>query len=284
MNPIAFLGTGMIGSGLVEAAIGRGAAVTVWNRTPEKTRKLVSLGARAADGAGAAVKGATRVHLALSDDTAVDAVLEECMSALDAGVVVVDHTTTSPAGTVARAAHLEARSIAFVHAPVFMSPLMCREAKGVMLAAAPKQVFERVKGELEKMTGALHYLGERRDLAAANKLFGNAMIFAITAGLADVYAMAAALDIPATDAHALFSIFNPTGVIAHRGAAMARGSYEPSFELSMARKDARLMLEAAGNRALTVLPSVAQRMDALIGAGHANDDLGVLSIDAVPKS
>lgn len=51
----------------------------------------------------------------------------------------------------------------------------------------------------------------------------------------------------------------------------------------MARKDLRLMLETVGERATVVLPAVARRMDALIDGGHAGDDLGVLSVDAVPK-
>ena len=42
------------------------------------------------------------------------------------------------------------------------------------------------------MTGEVWYLGERPDLAAAYKLFGNCMLFAISGGLADVIAMARA--------------------------------------------------------------------------------------------
>jgi 3-hydroxyisobutyrate dehydrogenase-like beta-hydroxyacid dehydrogenase len=134
------------------------------------------------------------------------------------------------------------------------------------------------------MTGRVEYLGERRDLAAATKLFGNAMIIAVCGGLADVYAMAASLGIKATDAHGLFSMFNPTGVLAYRGAAMAKGDYTPTFELTMARKDARLMIEAAEGRALAVVPAIAQRMDALIARGFGSDDLGVLAVDAVAKT
>ena len=92
------------------------------------------------------------------------------------------------------------------------------------------------------MTGRVDYLGERPDLAAAHKLFGNAMIIALCGGLADVYAMAASLGIDAADAHALFGKFNPAGVLTYRGAAMAKGDYTPTFELTMARKDAGLMI------------------------------------------
>jgi 3-hydroxyisobutyrate dehydrogenase-like beta-hydroxyacid dehydrogenase len=61
---------------------------------------------------------------------------------------------------------------------------------------------------------------------------------------------------------------------------MAARSFTPSFELDMARKDVRLMLETAASP-LGVLPGLAARMDALIAAGHGAEDMAVLGIDAV---
>src|SRR4051794_26552062 len=107
MAKIAHLGTGLIGSGMVETALRRGDAVTVWNRTLAKARALEGRGARVAQTAAEAVEGAERVHLSLSDDAAVDAVLASIVPALGAArTPVIDHTTTSPAGTAARAERL----------------------------------------------------------------------------------------------------------------------------------------------------------------------------------
>jgi 3-hydroxyisobutyrate dehydrogenase-like beta-hydroxyacid dehydrogenase len=282
MANVAFLGTGLMGAALAEAAAKRGDRVSAWNRSAAKARALEAFGVRFAPTVPDAVSGVEHVHVMLSDDAAVDAVLAAAGDALR-GALVVDHSTTSPAGTLERARRLEARGIAFLHAPVFMTPKACREAGGLMLAAGPKAVFDRAQAALAAMTGRLEYLGERRDLAAANKLFGNAMILAICAGLADVLAMATSLGVDAGDALALFARFNPAGVLGYRGAAMARGDYTPTFELTMARKDARLMIEAAPERELAVLPALVRRMDALIERGFGADDLGVLAIDAVPR-
>jgi 3-hydroxyisobutyrate dehydrogenase len=283
MANITFLGAGLMGAALAEAAVKRGDHVVAWNRTETRAKALEPFGVRAASTVAEAVTGADRVHVIVADDAAVDSVLEAAGDAL-AGALVVDHSTTSPAGTVARAKRLEGRGVSFLHAPVFMTPKMCREAGGMMFVAGAAGTFARAEGALRAMTGRLEYLGERRDLAAANKLFGNAMILTICAGLSDVFAMAATLGIDASDAHALFAKFNPTGVITYRGASMAKGDYTPTFELTMARKDARLMIEAAGLRDLAVLPAIATRMDDLIERGFGADDLGVLSVDAVPKS
>ena len=271
-----------MGAALAEAAAKRGDRVSAWNRTASKATALEAFGVRAAATVPAAVEGAERVHIMLADDAAVDSVLDAAGATLGSALIV-DHSTTSPSGASERARRLEARGIAFLHAPVFMTPKMCREAAGMMLAAGPQATFTRAEPALRAMTGRLEYLGERRDLAAANKLFGNAMIIALCGGLADVYTMAASMGIDARDAHALFGKFNPTGVLTYRGAAMASGDYTPTFELTMARKDARLMIESAHGKELAVLPAIARRMDELIARGFGADDMGVLSVDAVPK-
>ncbi len=281
MSHVAFLGTGLIGSAMVEAALDRKEAVRVWNRTKEKTAPLAKLGAEVAADPAEAVRGAGLVHLVLTDDAAVDAVLEALLVGLDAGTVVVDHTTASPAGTARRASWCQERGIELLHAPVFMAPQHCREAKGLMLCAGPKARYERVAADLAKMTGEVWFVGERPDLAAAYKLFGNAMILTIVAGLADVFVMADSLGIGAKDAHALFSKFNPAGTIGYRGSKMAEGDFAAAFALTMARKDVRLMLEASEGRKLALLPALAKRMDAFIAAGRGEEDVGVLAAPAV---
>ncbi|HSN99132.1 MAG TPA: NAD(P)-binding domain-containing protein [Candidatus Nanopelagicales bacterium] len=281
---IAFLGAGMMGAGMVEAALARGEQVTVWNRTLEKARPLTEKGARLATTPAEAAAGAERVHIMLSDDGVVDGALEPAAPGIGREALVIDHTTTSPAGTAARAAACEARGVGFLHAPVFMSPAMCRDAKGLMLCAGPKARFDRAEPALAKMTGQVWWVGERSDLAASYKLFGNAMLITICGGLADVFSMAAHLGIPPADALGLFAKFNPAGVIQARGSWMAKGQFSPaSFELSMARKDVRLMLESAGDLPLSALPGIAARMDALLAEGRGAEDLAVLAADAIGK-
>ena len=279
MAEVAFLGTGLMGSGMIEALRRRGESVRAWNRTPERARPLEKLGARLARTPAEAVAGAERVHLLVSDDAAVDAVLAQARPGLSPGALVVDHSTVSPAGTVERFRACDRDGIAFLHAPVFMGPQQCRDAAGLMLCAGPSDRFARARPALATMTGELWHVGERTDLAAAYKLFGNALLLLIVGGLADVYALAASLGIRATEAHDLFARFKPTGAIDYRGRKMAEGDYRPMFELVMARKDVRLMIEAAGSTPLALLPALAARMDELLARGHGAEDVGVLAAD-----
>jgi 3-hydroxyisobutyrate dehydrogenase-like beta-hydroxyacid dehydrogenase len=282
MAHIAFLGTGLNGGGMAAAALARGEQVTVWNRSLDKARALEASGARVAATPAEAVAGAARVHLVLSDDAVVDAVLEQAAPRIAPDTLVIDHSTTSPALTAKRAEACDRRGIAFLHAPVFMSPAMCREAKGIILCSGPRARFERAEPALARMTGLVWWLGERPDLAAVYKLLGNAMIVTVTGGLADVFAMAAAQGVRPEDAQALFAKFNPGSTVEIRGARMARGEFSPaSFALTMARKDVRLMLEAAGDQPLAVLPGIAARMDQVIAKGHGDEDLAALAAEAI---
>jgi len=281
MATVGFLGTGLLGSGMVERMLRRGDAVTVWNRTASKARALEPLGAKVAATPGDAVAGADHVHITLPDDAVVDEILEKVRPQLRRDAVVIDHSTTSPAGTKKRVPRLNGAGIKFVHAPVFMSPQMARDGVGFVLVSGPRAVYDEVRVELEKMTGEVWYIGEEPDRAAAYKIFGNSMLFVIAAGVTDVFAMAKGLGIPPADALAVFSKFQPGGVIKARGEKMARGDFSATFELTMARKDMRLMLEAAGAQPTVVLQSIAKRMDDAIAKGHGQDDLGAIAAEVV---
>lgn len=283
MSKIAFLGTGLLGGAFAEAAAKRGDTVTAWNRSPDKVHALEQFGVIAAASPAEAVRSALRVHIVLKDDDVVEEVLIAARAGLSPDAIIIDHTTTLPTRTAARAERLNAEGVKYLHCPVFMGPPAARNAQGTMMAAGPKVLFESVKADLAKMTGRLEYMGERADLAAVNKLFGNAMIIGVAAVMADVFTMAQASNVSAEDAIRLFGFIDLNAIVAGRGMNMAKGNFTPSFELAMARKDVRLMLETTGDRPMAALPSVAARMDQLIAAGHGAEDCSVLGIDAVQR-
>jgi 3-hydroxyisobutyrate dehydrogenase len=279
---IAFLGMGLLGSNFVKALRKRGESVRVWNRSPAKAKALEAVGASAFADAADAVQGASRVHIVVSDDSAVDAVLESARAGLSENVVIVDHTTTSPNGTLERAQRWQERGIAFQHAPVFMGPQNALESTGVMLLSGERARYEALEPALSQMTGKLLYLGEEPDRAAKFKLLGNSFLMFLTAGFADFFALAKSMGIPSQDAATLFQSFNPGLTLTGRLERIMRGNFQdPSWELSMARKDARLMIEAADQAGtpLAVLPMIAQLMDSFIARGHQHDDWTVIAKD-----
>ena len=262
---------------MVRRFLAKGSAVTVWNRTESKARALEAAGATIAATPQDAAAGSERVHIVLPDDAIVDGVLDQIVPALARDTIVIDHSTTLPEATTRRAERMRDQGVRFLHAPVFMSPQMAEDGVGLMLVSGPEAEYSAVRSVLDAMTGEVWYFGERPDLAAAYKLFGNCMLFAISGGLADVIAMARANAIDPIEALSVFSKFQVGNVINNRGPRMARGEVTPAhFAVEMARKDVRLMMEAAKDRPLVALPCIAKRMDAVIKAGRGDHDLAAL--------
>ena len=192
MATIAFLGTGLLGSAFAEAAARRGDTVTAWNRSPEKAQALAPFGVKAAATPADAVRGAERIHLILKDDAVVEEVIASARAGLSADAVLIDHSTTLPQLTMERAKRLQAEGVRYLHCPVFMGPSAARNAQGSMLVSGSEAIFDSVKAELAQMTGRLEYMGERPDLAALDKLFGNAMFIGLWAVMADILSLAKA--------------------------------------------------------------------------------------------
>lgn len=284
MRMITILGTGLLGSGFARALRKQGADLRVWNRSPGKALALAPIGATPLADAAQAVRGAERTHIVVSDDAAVDAVLDAAAPGFASGALVLDHSTTSTAGACERTARWRERGVIYQHVPVFMGPQNAADSTGVMLISGDRDVVARVSPLLAPLTGKLVDLGPRVDAAAAYKLLGNLFLLALTAGFADVLALAQAMNISPAEVASLFDHFNPGAAVPARFKRILEADFDhPSWELSMARKDARLMqAEAnAAGVALSMLPAFAALMDRAIAQGHGRADWTVVAKDFV---
>ena len=268
---IAFFGAGLMGTGFVRRALANGWQVNVWNRSPAKAQALAALGATPCADPAAALQGAERIHLSLADDASVDGVLEPQAGAIGERCWIVDHTTTAVRPTAERAGRWAARGRVYVHAPVFMAPSHCAEGTGLMLVSGPRAQHDALLPVLQQMTGKVHYVGEAPERAAAFKLFGNLTLLGLLGVLGDVNRLAHSVGIGTAEAFALFEQFNPGQTLPARAARISAGGFDkPSFEIAMARKDVRLMIEEAqrGGVDLFVMPAVAAMFDAAIARGE----------------
>lgn len=277
---ITFIGTGLLGANFTRALLLRGEKVNVWNRSAEKAKALEEYGAMAFKKVEDAVRGSMRIHITLSDDASVDGVLAAASPGLEKGAIIIDHTTTSAPGAARRSSYWKQQGVQYVHAPVFMGPPSALEGTGTMLVSGDQEVIRQISPELSKMTGRLWNLGEQPDKAASMKLLGNLMHIGITGAVSDLLSLSDSLQVDAAELVPLLDMLNPGVVAQGRLRKITSHTFEQaSWELSMARKDARLMMEqAASTRSnLMVVPAVANRMDAWIAKGHGKDDWTILS-------
>lgn len=279
MATIAVLGTGLLGSGMVRNLMAKGHAVRAWNRSADKLAPLAAEGAYAAADPGDAARGADRVHLVLTADDAVESVLAAALPGIGDGVPVLDHSTNLPARVAARSTDLRGRGVRYLHAPVFMGPQNARDGTGLMLVAGPTAEVEALTPGLSEMTGKVWHVGERADLAAIHKLSGNALLVSLSGTLGDILSMGEANGLDAAQTLAVFDVFKPGAAVGAFGARVAAAGTSPaSFELSMARKDVRLMIEASGgDDGLVVFPALAAAMDAALADGQGDRDFAIFA-------
>jgi 3-hydroxyisobutyrate dehydrogenase-like beta-hydroxyacid dehydrogenase len=163
---------------------------------------------------------------------------------------------------------------------VFIGPLAARQGEGTIMASGSRALFDAVHEALSRMATRVEYLGERPDLAAVFKLCGNAYIIGTSALMADVLAVGSSAGVPSGDAIRVLEFIDPAAIAKIRGRNMARRDYTPRFEVTMARKDIRLMEETADGRPLAVLPAVGIRLEQLIAQGFGSEDLAVIGKDS----
>lgn len=272
---ITFLGTGHLGGNFTKALLKQGETVHVWNRTTEKAKALEADGAKVFDSPADAVRGVKRVHIVVSDDAAVDEVLNNAAPALEPGAIIIDHTTTSVAGAMQRTAQWAAKGYTYIHAPVFMGPINALESTGYMMVSGNQDVIKQVTPWLEKMTGKLLNLGDATGKAAGIKLVGNLFLISLTGGISDMLALGSAVNITGADIAALFDAWNPGAMTPQRLKRVLNGNFDnPSWELQMSRKDARLMIEEAARagKELPATAAIAGEMDKWIEKGYAKKD------------
>lgn len=276
----AVLGTGLLGSGFVQAMLQKGEDVQVWNRTPGKANALTNEGAVACATPAEAVSGADFIHLVLRDDASVDEVLEQAAPALKHGAWVIDHTTTSVDGAIRRTEFWKKQGISYIHAPVLMGPRNARECTGTILVSGDQELIGKVLPVLSGMTGKVLNYGERAGKAAAMKLAANLFLIALNGAIGDTVTLAGATQLTIDDLLTLFAEWNPGVAVTGRLEKIEEGDYtNPTWKLNMARKDAGLMLSEAetANMQLPVIESIVTKMDGLIARGLGDNNWTIIT-------
>lgn len=276
----AFLGMGLLGSNFVKAMLRRNEKVNVWNRTYTRAAALAEFGAKPFEKVTEAVKDAEVIHLTLKDDDSVNDVLAQAEPSLNPGAIIIDHTTTSVAGTIERTKSWKEKGFIYQHAPVFMGPANALEGSGFMLVSGDQTVVEKLSNGLSVMTGKLIHFGSEPGRAAAMKLIGNCFLVGFVAALGDALGLAKSLHAPLADVDKLFLDWNPAKSLTARIDRISQDDFsKPSWELNMARKDTGLFMRGAAESGvkLEIIPAIASVMDQWIEKGFGSHDWAIIA-------
>ena len=238
---LAFIGVGRMGAGMARNLLRAGHELTVYNRTREKAEPLARDGAIVAESPAAAVRDCDAVHTMLSDDRAVEEVVDAFWAALPPHAVHLSHSTI---GT-ALAKRLAARG-RYLSAPVFGRPEAAETKRLVVVVAGSPELIQRYRPLFDAIGRSTFVAGPDSWQANAVKLCGNFMIASMLETFAEANALMrkAGVD-PNLFLDTVNSLF-ASPVYANYGRIVADDRFEPAgFALKLGLKDSRLMLATA---------------------------------------
>jgi 3-hydroxyisobutyrate dehydrogenase-like beta-hydroxyacid dehydrogenase len=244
-----FIGLGRMGSAMAANLVKAGHDVTVFNRSPEKVRALLELGAHEAGSVADACRGEVIITM-LADDTAVaDVALAShgIVETLAKGAIHLSMSTISVALSK-RLAEAHARAgQRFVAAPVFGRPDAAAAAKLFIVAAGDPAALAACQPLLDALGSKTLTIGTQPTAANLVKLSGNFLLAAAIEALGEAIALVGKAGI---DRRAyvdlLTSTIFPAPAYKTYGSLIAEGRFQPAaFAVPLGFKDIRLALQAA---------------------------------------
>jgi 3-hydroxyisobutyrate dehydrogenase-like beta-hydroxyacid dehydrogenase len=278
---LGFLGLGTLGGPIANNLRKAGHELTVWNRTPDKADALVRKGAVRAASPRACAEGKDAVFLCLSDEQAVQAVLdgpEGVLAGLKPGDVVVDLSTSGTRFARLATERAAAAGVRWVAAPVLGSKAAAEKAQIVILAGGPAEARERVRPALRAVSARMFEFDGAAE-AALLKLCVNSVGGAMMTGLAEAMALGASGGI---ELGKVVEVIQSSGfhspLFLMKGDQIQSRDFAPRFALKHAEKDQRLAQEAAADQGARMPVNQAVRQLLADAAASGRGDLDMAAV------
>jgi 3-hydroxyisobutyrate dehydrogenase-like beta-hydroxyacid dehydrogenase len=285
MARVAVIGLGAMGSRIARRFLDAGHELTVWNRDPAKAEPLVAAGASAAQTPAEAARRAEVVVTMVADPEALASVTEGpdgAAAGLSPGSVLVQMSTVGPRSLERLAAVVPELSL--LDAPVLGSIGEVEAGTLRVFVGGPAELVERWTPLLETL-GTVLRVGPVGAGTAA-KLVANSTLVGVVGLLGEALALGTALGLPAEVAFDILDA-TPLGEQAkRRRPAFESGEYPPRFSVSLARKDADLILEAAAQNELDLRLAAAARewLADAERSGRGGDDYSAVLAEIVSRA
>ncbi len=279
---IGFLGLGTVGEPVANNLRKAGHDLTVWNRTKSKADHIVSKGGKLAPAPKACAEGKDLVFTCLSDEKALDAVLdgpEGALAGLRQGDVLVDMSTAGLRSARSVRARVEKAGAAFVSCPILGSKNAAEQAQIVLVVGGPTAARERARPALRAVSARMFEL-EDPVHAALMKLCVNAVGGAMITGFGEALGLGVAGGLPIwqmVEVIQASSFHSPLFLV--KGELVEKKDYAPRFAISLAEKDQRLAQEAAAEVGAKVpLNEAVRRLFAeAVESGRGDKDIAAVA-------
>ncbi|MFD7019806.1 NAD(P)-dependent oxidoreductase [Streptomyces sp. NPDC059928] len=273
---VAVLGTGLMGSGMARSLLRAGLPVRVWNRTPAKAQALAGDGAVVHPGADEAVRGADVVLTALNDGPAVEATLDAAEHGLRPGQLWLQTSTVGPDATRELAARAAELGVVYYDCPVLGTRQPAEDGKLTVFVSGPPEARERLAPVLDAIGQRTVWVSHEPGGASRLKLVANTWVINLVGAVAECLGLAEGLHVdPRLFLDAIAGGPLDTAYLHTKAAAVLTGDLTPSFAVSTALKDTRLILEAAQQAGvrLDLTAASAERFSRAEASGHGDEDM-----------
>jgi 3-hydroxyisobutyrate dehydrogenase len=244
VSRVGVVGLGEMGSRIAGRVLHAGHELIVWNRDPAKTGPLVQRGAVVGATPADAAQRSEVVVTMVADPRALAAVTEGVdgvAAGLGSDAALIQMSTVSPAAIERLAGIVPEASL--LDAPVLGSISEAEAGTLQIFAGGPAALVERLR-PLLLAVGKIIHVGPRGSGTAA-KLVANSTLVGVIGVLGEAMALARGLGLPSDVAFDVLAV-TPVGAQAERRRpAFESREYPPRFPVSLARKDADLIEEAA---------------------------------------
>ena len=243
---IGFAGLGVMGGPMARHLVHAGHDVIGFNRSPDKARTWADAhGGRFAATIAEAAEGADLFVLCVGNDGDVRQVVSEALSNLNAGAVIVDHTTTSARVAREMAALAAEDGRQFIDAPVSGGQAGAENGQLSVMAGGDPGALAQVEPALMAYAKAVKHMGPA-GAGQLTKMVNQIAIAGVVQGLAEAvhFAEVAGLDTTATY-DAISKGAAQSWQMDNRWKTMAEGQFEFGFAVDWMRKDLGLVLDEA---------------------------------------
>jgi 3-hydroxyisobutyrate dehydrogenase-like beta-hydroxyacid dehydrogenase len=244
-----FIGLGRMGAAMAANLVTAGHDVTVFNRSTDKSRALLDLGAHGATDIADACRGEAVITMLADDRAVADVTLSDAgiLQSLPRGAVHISMSTISVefSKTLTRM-HAEDGQ-RFIAAPVFGRPEMAAARKLFIMSAGDPATVAACMPLLDAMGQKTFSIGAEPSAANLVKLSGNFLLASAIEALGEAIALVgkSGIDKRAFVALLASTIF-PAPAYASYGELIATNKFKPAgFVAPLGFKDIRLMLAAA---------------------------------------
>ncbi len=241
---IGWAGLGTMGTPMARNLLKKGFSVCVYNRTREKEKELIKLGASSADSLQHLSQVSEVVVTMVTDDEAVDQIYngnDGILGDPPPGILMIDMSTVSSQISKKLAKDCSDKSVRFLEAKVSGSGKVVEEGQLIIMAGGAIEDYQKALPIFESLGKRSFLMGEV-GIASAAKLCLNYFLALTFQGLAETVLFAQQKHI---DKQAMLNLINESplasGVTKQKSQTILSNDFSPAFALKHITKDLGLV-------------------------------------------